>query len=571
MMNLHQVPGVRVLRPRWITLLAAIPLAACVAPPASRPAASTASTAQTAAAPARPTPQQAPATAPAVTSPSAQAASPAAAARPPTPATPSPVTAATPTAPATTAAPPAPSTAAAPPAPAVAAAPTAPAAPAAPAAPPPPPPIMPFDDAVLFAANALFGNAKLEPSTTSRGTARLPLVIDPLVDGVSGFQSVATETMEKRITDLVKSKYDVFDLQPFNTATLAKGPLLFIGTFTAVNMDGSNKPGRDWHRVCLALVDLRSGKIVSKGFARAAMQGVDMTPTAFFLDSPAWAPDPSVQGYVRTCQGTRAGDPINPVYYDRIMAAAMINDAILAYNKGDYEEALDLYKGVLRQPGGDQLRVYNGIYLAASKLNRKEEAAQAFNRIIDHGLSQNQLGVKFLFRPGSTLFLPDPQISGPYHSWLGQLSQRASQRTACLEITGHTSRTGPEPLNERLSLMRAQYIKQRMDAASPPLVQAHQRGRRRITGEHLGAGDRRCARCAGSARRVQGEGLPGVGLETAESTAEATVAGRRCRPATCHCSFSFPGPKFIGSLRSSCGRPLWRLRWRSGRHTPSPA
>src|SRR3546814_10120589 len=67
----------------------------------------------------------------------------------------------------------------------------------------------------------------------------------------------------------------------------------------------------------LALVDLRSGKIASKGFARAAMQGVDMTPTAFFLDSPAWAPDPSVQGYVRTCQGTRAGDPINPVYYDR--------------------------------------------------------------------------------------------------------------------------------------------------------------------------------------------------------------------------------------------------------------
>ena len=34
-------------------------------------------------------------------------------------------------------------------------------------------------------------------------------------------------------------------------------------------------------------------------------------------------------------------------------------------------------------------------------------------------------------------------------------------------MSGHTSRTGPEPLNERLSLMRAQYIKQRLDAGAP--------------------------------------------------------------------------------------------------------
>jgi outer membrane protein OmpA-like peptidoglycan-associated protein len=54
--------------------------------------------------------------------------------------------------------------------------------------------------------------------------------------------------------------------------------------------------------------------------------------------------------------------------------------------------------------------------------------------------------------------------------WLGQLSQRASERSSCLEIAGHTSSTGPEPLNERLSLMRAQYIKQRLDAAVPALA-----------------------------------------------------------------------------------------------------
>jgi len=444
MMSSKRLSGFVVRPMAWVVLGTVVQLAACISPPPAPPPASVAKPA--------PTTTAAPVTRPAPTAPPA-----------PTPAETRPVT---PSAPPVAQALP-PST----PAPAAAAAPAAAPAPTPAPAAPPLPPIMPFDEAVMFAANNLFGNANVTASTTARSAgAKLPLVIDPLVDGTSGFQSVATETMEARIIDLVQKKFPAFELQPFTTATLAKGPLLFIGTFTAVNMDGSNKPGRDWHRVCLALVDLRSGKIVSKGFARAAMDGVDMTPTAFFLDSPAWAPDPAVSGYIRTCQGTRAGDPINPAYYDRIMAAAMINDATLAYNKGYYEEALDVYKGVLRQPGGDQLRVYNGIYLTASKLGRKEEAAQAFNRIIDFGLAQKQLGLKFLFRPGSTLFLPDPQISGPYQNWLGQLSQRASQRTSCLEISGHTSRTGAEPLNERLSLARAQFIKQRLDTAAPPLA-----------------------------------------------------------------------------------------------------
>jgi outer membrane protein OmpA-like peptidoglycan-associated protein len=367
------------------------------------------------------------------------------------------------------------STAATPPpgpasAPAAAAAPPAapPAQASAPAAAPPPPPIMPFEQAVQLAANNLFGNAALPPAQGA--PARYPLVIDPLVDGNSGFQSAATEKMQGQIADLVKSRYPAFQLEPFTTNSLTRGPLLFIGTFTAVDKEGKSAGDRDWFRICLALVDVRSGKIVSKGFARARMDGVDVTPTAFFLDSPAWAPDPATQGYVRTCQGTRVGDPINSVYWDRLIAAAMINDAGNAYASGRYEDALDLYKGIQKTPGGEQLRVYNGIYLAAAKLGRQDEAAQAFGKIVDYGLAQNQLAVKFLFRPGSTLFVPDPNVSGPYHMWMKQIADRAAKRTACLQVTGHTSRTGAEPVNERLSLMRAQYVRQRLVAVNSQLA-----------------------------------------------------------------------------------------------------
>ena len=349
--------------------------------------------------------------------------------------------------------------------------PAAPKPSAAAPAPAGPPPALPYAKAVLSAAQNLFGKADLGVASTMRGgLVPYPLVIDPLVDGNSGYQSEATRAMEKQVIELLKASYPNFDVKPFTTTNLSRGPLMFIGTFTAVDKERKNIGEHDAYRVCLALVDLRTGKIVSKGLAFAEKEGVDITPSVFFQDNPAWAPDPATQGYVRTCQGTKAGDPINPVYWDRIMQAALINDATQAYEEGNYEVSLDLFRAVLRQPGGDQLRVYNGLYQANTKLGRKPEAAEAFARIVDFGLANNQLGIKFTFRPGSTLFPPDPKVSGDYHMWIGQIAQRAAQRSACLEIAGHSSKTGPEPLNERLSLARAQYVKQRIDTSAPTLA-----------------------------------------------------------------------------------------------------
>ena len=327
---------------------------------------------------------------------------------------------------------------------------------------------MPYDEAVLFAANNLFGKSELPQRAMAAGD-KYPLVIDPLIDGNTQAQSNATRDMEARIAQLVQTGYPNFALQPFSTAALARGPILFIGTMTAVDRDGKNVGEASWYRVCLALVDMRTGRIISKGFARAQPQGVDHTPTAFFRDSPATAPDPAVSGYVRTCQGTKVGDLINPDYWDRILAAAMIKDAIAAYEAGRYQEALDIYRGVARIGGGDQLRVYNGIYLAAWKLGQRDAAARAFGDLVDYGFAQNRLGVKFLFRPGTTVFVGDQQLGTQYTMWLQQIASRSVQRPNCMQIAGHTSRTGPEPMNERLSLLRAQFVQQRLTGQAQPL------------------------------------------------------------------------------------------------------
>ena len=43
--------------------------------------------------------------------------------------------------------------------------------------------------------------------------------------------------------------------------------------------------------------------------------------------------------------------------------------------------------------------------------------------------------------------------------WLTEIARSAAAREACVEVAGHASRSGPEPLNERLSLLRAEAVR----------------------------------------------------------------------------------------------------------------
>ena len=334
----------------------------------------------------------------------------------------------------------------------------APAPPPPAAAPPPPPTPVAFNDALLKAANDLFSKAKLDGASD-----KVTLVIDPLIDGVTGAQSNATHLEEKRVVELVKSNYPRFQVARFSSESVSKSPVVLIGTFTAVNNAGVAGGARDAYRICLALADLKTKTIISKGVARALPDGIDPTPVAFFADSPVFAKDASTDAYIKSCQGTKVGDNIDQAYADRILVASLVNDGIEAYDAGRYRDALDVYQSALKTPGGDQLRVLNGIYLSNYKLRRTKVAMEAFGKVIDYGLKGDRLAVKFLFKPGSTQFYTDPNVRAPYETWLEKIAERTAANKGCLEVVGHTSATGLAALNDRLSGLRADYIKDRLE------------------------------------------------------------------------------------------------------------
>jgi outer membrane protein OmpA-like peptidoglycan-associated protein len=347
----------------------------------------------------------------------------------------------------------------------------------APAAPPPAPAPTPvvtndtsersFDEAVNVATDALVAQLQKAPGPSVKTQARRGVVIDPMVDAVSGQQTATTHLLEQRVAERLASSHSLFDVMPFQISNLSKAQYLLTGTMTRV--PSSQSGAAQVFQINLALTELQGGTVVAQASSRARDEGLDTNPTRYYRDSPVVVKDKVVDGYIATSQ-TPPGNPADPVYFERIATATTVSEATIAYNNESYQDALALYQTAAAKPGGEQLRVLNGIYLASWKLRRANEAEEAFGKVVALGLSSNNLGVKFLFNPGTTNFWSDPQVSGPYGFWLRQIARQAVGTKVCMNVVGHTSRTGSQAYNDRLSLQRAAYIKQRLDKEAPPLA-----------------------------------------------------------------------------------------------------
>jgi len=335
-----------------------------------------------------------------------------------------------------------------------------------------------FESAVPDAVYKVFANAP-GPATSA---ARRTLVLDPVVDGLSGAESVATRAMQSKLVELLGTRFSHFDIEELTASSAADVRYVVIGTFTGVNKERKTVGKREAFRICLALLDLESGTVTSKAKVFTRTEGVDITPTEFFRDSPAWTADARTQAYVKSCQATKPGDPVDPLYLDGIKAAALINQAIRSYEVGEYESARGLFKAAAETQGGEQLRTYNGLYLTSWRLGELDQAAEAFASIVDYGLKGGNIAVKLTFRPGSTTLLLDPNDGGQHELWLRQIAKTAAAHKGCFEIIGHTHGEGIELDARDLALRRAEYVKRRLEAEAPEL-------RARITATGRGSED----------------------------------------------------------------------------------
>lgn len=327
--------------------------------------------------------------------------------------------------------------------------------------------VVSLDQAVVDATDNLAAQIQRLPAFIAKLDKRA-VVIDPMFDSSSGQQTVLTRLIEDKVNARLAANHAQLPVLPFKLENLNRSQFVLTGTTT--RLPSSGRAGeRAPIQIDLALTELKTGSVVAQASARARDDGLDTTPTAYYRDSPVLVKDKVVDGYVATSR-TAPGQPANKDYFERLSTATTINEATIAYNEGRYEEALRIYQSAVAAPSGEQLRSVNGVYLASWKLGRTQEAEAAFGRIVALGIANKTLGVKLLFNPNTTDFWSDPRVSGPYPLWLRQIARHTAQAKVCMNIIGHTSRTGSEPYNDRLSAQRAVAIQQRLGVEAGELM-----------------------------------------------------------------------------------------------------
>ena len=97
-----------------------------------------------------------------------------------------------------------------------------------------------FVSAVDVAGAALFDAARAQLGDEVR-----ELVIDPLIDASTGQQTVSSVAMGEQLARLVGSSHSVWRVQPLSRVSLARSPLLLIGTLTAIQTQASSEQAAD--------------------------------------------------------------------------------------------------------------------------------------------------------------------------------------------------------------------------------------------------------------------------------------------------------------------------------------
>ena len=286
-------------------------------------------------------------------------------------------------------------------------------------------------------------------------TART-VVIDPIRDRASGQQTGVSVRLESDLAPALAAIKGITVL-PFDSTGASKARYVVSGVVAA-----GEEP--DHYTLTVALSDRQSGLVVAQSAARFIEAGLDRKPTRFFVESPVLVQDRSSDGYTRTSE-TPAGRAADALYISQVETSALLADALAAYNAEKWPQALAGYTAAAKRTDGQQLRTFNGLYLTNVRLGNTAGAEQAFGKIVQLGLETNNLAVKLLFRPGSaTDFWPGRDYAGVYPIWIRQLARAMQASGHCLNVVGHTSRSGSEAVNDRLSLQRAETVKRLLEA-----------------------------------------------------------------------------------------------------------
>jgi outer membrane protein OmpA-like peptidoglycan-associated protein len=301
------------------------------------------------------------------------------------------------------------------------------------------------------------------------------IVIDPFIDAQNGYAVVAGKRAQTEIADKAKAAVKSFEFFDLTTEGLAKSNFVMSGT---IGVESKANSVKKLYRVHVSLTNSKTGTVAAQSSAWLADTNIDMKPLPVYQESPVFLNDRYTRGLVQTSVAT-VGQNAESTYFSQLATAALQAEAQQAYAADDTKTSLSLYQRAETRNDGKTLKIYSGLYVSHLKLGNLADAEKTFGQLVAVAFAENNLSIRFLFQVNSTDFISEPKLNQQYRIWVRQLGQHIIKSQQCVEVQGHSSKSGNEAYNNRLSLQRAEFIRRQMQLdsnASVNLTKATGRG-----------------------------------------------------------------------------------------------
>lgn len=293
-----------------------------------------------------------------------------------------------------------------------------------------------------------------------------PFVVNPFLDFDSGQVLQVSFDIETLLIDEAHKYFRQVKVNRTTDKHLKNAQYMINGFIKSMG----KKAGKKLYQISASIVNLKTQTIVTNGSVWIASKGLNYEPTPSYKDNPMYAKGKLLEQMIETVSKP-VGTEIDEEQLHFVQTKALLVTAQSAYDNKDYQQARQLFEQVVQQPSGQIIEAYGGLYAANLKLANFSEAEKIFGKMIAIGVKNGTIPIKFLFQTNLNQFVEIPEIQQQYNIWLRQMSLYLKNHSdKCINIIGHTSKTGEYNYNKALSKRRAKAIQGKMRKFFPAII-----------------------------------------------------------------------------------------------------
>ncbi|KMY67286.1 hypothetical protein AAU61_10530 [Desulfocarbo indianensis] len=296
------------------------------------------------------------------------------------------------------------------------------------------------------------------------GLVKAPkIVFDPFLYVEDGQQPVVNREIGRTLEGLLGPE---FQLIPLNRRNLGEAELVLTGILNLARGQGGS--GANTYILECVMINKVDG--VVKARVRVGLANLPLDTFALYKDSPIF-----LKGWHTRLALTVAQTPPNakadPAYLEALPAKAAFQEGLELYQSKNYLDALNAFQDSLRESKQPLMSALGGVFLCTRKLGQPKQANAAFTQLLAKAIEYRRvIDFRLLFSVNSPYFIESQELVAQYAWWLKELALYAKDAGICLEIVGHSSRSGDSAYNDRLSEQRAKVVQGIMAVTYPDIM-----------------------------------------------------------------------------------------------------